>query len=230
MPLPGWKLQRFRALRTSALRHTTQTAAGACCDSVSGISQVSLNLCRPRLTRPNKHEEQTTIMIRIFGALSLSTQPPEQTAEPQYFCWCLEDFPKILSRIHIFHQNPTQSAAFYGNFQAAARMEDVTKQNFSFGSLVHYDCVKPRRSNRGKGFPSFSICSTEFSIAILQKYPMDLVKAMAIIGYHRQVSGAPFGALFVHQPLGDQRQLPGGAAAPGSPKEPQECWAPKNRH
>lgn len=28
--------------------------------------------------------------------------------------------------------------------QAAARMEDVTKQNFSFGSLVHYDCVKPR--------------------------------------------------------------------------------------
>ena len=61
-------------------------------------------------------------------------------------------------------------------------------------------------------------------------YPMDLVKAMAIIGYHRQVSGAPFGALFVHQPLGDQWQLPGGAAAPGSPKEPQECWAPKNRH
>ena len=28
--------------------------------------------------------------------------------------------------------------------QAAARMEDVTKQNFSFGALVHYTCLKPR--------------------------------------------------------------------------------------
>ncbi|CAK9039837.1 EGF and pentraxin domain-containing protein 1 (Polydom) [Durusdinium trenchii] len=28
--------------------------------------------------------------------------------------------------------------------QATARMEDVTKQNFSFGSLVHYDCKAPR--------------------------------------------------------------------------------------
>lgn len=30
--------------------------------------------------------------------------------------------------------------------QATARMEDVTKQNFSFGALVHYTCVKPRHA------------------------------------------------------------------------------------
>lgn len=32
--------------------------------------------------------------------------------------------------------------------KAAARMEDVTKQNFSFGALVHYTCLKPRYRGR----------------------------------------------------------------------------------
>ena len=135
------------------------------------------------------------------------------TVEPQYSCWCLEDFPKILSRIHIFHQNKTQSAAFSGTFQAAARMEDVTKQNFSFGSLVHYDCVKPRRSNRGKGFQVFSICSTEFSIA---------QGSGESHGYHR-LSGRYQGHLLARclstsrwEINGSCREVP--RWAPGSPK------------
>ena len=36
--------------------------------------------------------------------------------------------------------------------EAAARMEDVTRQNFSFGALVHYDCKKPRHGDVIYGF------------------------------------------------------------------------------
>ena len=43
--------------------------------------------------------------------------------------------------------------------EAAARMEDVTRQNFSFGALVHYDCKKPRHGDVRflLGFPYFSL-------------------------------------------------------------------------
>ena len=59
-------------------------------------------------------------------------------------CGAPPKLPKVPGGLGIDHFHHFRFAP--PPIQATARMEDVTKQNFSFGALVHYTCVKPRHA------------------------------------------------------------------------------------